>query len=168
MVFTAPPPVPRARPGTVTVAVILLYVAAALEVVAAVTAIATYGDFKNAYAKAYAGTTLEGQSGSAAVTVIAGVVIAVLLAVIFLVLAILDGKGNRVGRILTWIFGGLALCCLGSSFALSSLSKSAYDANRKNNPDLPSYDQLQHDISDALPSWYTPVTTTLGIVVLIA
>ena len=168
MAYTAPTPAPRVRPGTVSVAVILLYVAAALEVISAILAIATYGDFKNAYAKAYAGTSLAGQAGSATVTVIVSVVIALLLAVVFVVLAILDGRGNRVGRILTWIFGGLALCCLGSSFALGALGKSAYDANRKNNPDLPSYDQLQHDISDALPSWYTPVTTTLGIVVLIA
>jgi hypothetical protein len=168
MAFTAPPPAPRVRPGTVTVAVILLYVAAVLEVVAAVVAIATYGDFKDAYAKAYAGTAMEGQAGSAAVTVIGAVVIALLLAVIFLVLAILDGRGNRVARILTWIFGGIALCCVGSSFALGALGKSAYDANRKTNPDLPSYDQLQADIKDALPSWYTPVTTTLAIVVLAA
>jgi hypothetical protein len=148
--------------------VILLYVAAALEVVNAIISIATYGDFKDAYAKAYAGTSLEGKAGSATVTVIASVVIALLLAVIFLVLAILDGRGNRVARILTWIFGGIALCCVGSSFALGALGKSAYDANRKTNPDLPSYDQLQADIKDALPSWYTPVTTTLAIVVLAA
>ncbi len=168
MAFTAPTPAPRVRPGTVTVAVILLYVAAALEVVNAIISIATYGDFKNAYAKAYAGTTLEGQAGSATITVIVSVVIALLLAVIFLVLAILDGRGNRVGRILTWIFGGLALCCLGSSFALGALGKSAYDSSRKTNPDLPSYDQLQSDIRDSLPSWYTPVTTALGIIVLAA
>jgi hypothetical protein len=168
MAFTAPTPAPRARPGTVTVAVIRLYVAALLEVVNAVISIATYGDFEDAYAKAYAGTSLAGQAGSATVTVIASVVIALLLAVIFLVLAILDGRGNRVGRLLTWIFGGLALCCLGSSFALGAFGKSAYESSRKTNPDLPSYDKLQSDIRDALPSWYTPVTTALGIIVLAA
>jgi hypothetical protein len=168
MAFTAPTPAPRVRPGTVTVAVILLYVAAVLEVVNVIIAIATYGDFKDAYAKAYAGTSLEGQAGSATITVIASVVIGLILAVIFVVLAILDGRGNRVGRLLTWIFGGIALCCLGSSFALGAFGKSAYDNSRKTNPDLPSYDQLQQDIRDALPSWYTPVTTILGILVLAA
>src|SRR5204863_2936642 len=87
---------------------------------------------------------------------------------IFVVLAVLNSKGNRIGRILTWIFGGLALCCLGSSFALGALGKSAYDASRKNNPDLPSYDQFQNTISSELPSWFTPVTTTLSILVLAA
>jgi hypothetical protein len=169
MAFAAPSPAPapRARPGTVNIAVILLYVAAALEVISAILAIATYGDFKAAYEKAYAGTSLQGQAGSATVTVIVSVVIALLLAVIFLVLGILNGKGNRIGRILTWIFGGLALCCLGSSFALGALGRSAYDTNRKNNPDLPSYDQLQNTIKGELPSWYTPVSTALSIIVLI-
>ena len=169
MAFAAPSPAPapRVRPGTVNIAVILLYVAAALEVISAILAIMTYGDFKNAYEKAYAGTSLEGQAGSATITLGVGVAIALVLAVIFLVLGVLNGRGNRVGRILTWVFGGLALCCLGSSFTLGAIGKSAYDANRKNNPDLPSYDQLQNTIKDELPSWYTPVTTTLSVLVLI-
>jgi hypothetical protein len=168
MAYAAPPPAPRTRPGTVAVAVILLCVAAALEVINVIIAIATYGDFKNAYEKAYAGTSLQGQTGTATITVIVGVVIGLVLAAIFVVLAVLDNKGNRIGRILTWVFGGLALCCLGSSFALGALGKSAYDASRKTNPDLPSYDQFQNTINSELPSWYTPVTTTIGIVVLIA
>lgn len=168
MAYAAPTPAPRTRPGTVAVAVILLYVAAALEVISAIIAIATYGDFKNAYEKAYAGTSLQGQTGTATITVVVGVIIGLLLAAIFVVLGVLNSKGNRIGRILTWVFGGLALCCLGSTFALGALGKSAYDASRKTNPDLPTYDQFQNTINSELPSWYTPVTTTLGIVVLLA
>jgi hypothetical protein len=164
----SPTPAPRVRPSTVNIAVPLLYVAAGLEVLNAILALATYSDFKSAYAKAYAGTSLAGQAGSATSTVIGGVVVSLVVAAIFVVLAILDGKGNRVGRILTWIFGGLALCCTGSSFALGTLAKTAYDANRKNNPDLPTYDQLQDNINAAVPSWYTPVTIIIGIAVLLA
>lgn len=170
MAYAAPPPAPapRVRPGTVNLAVILLYVAAACEVISAIIAIATYGDFKDAYEKAYAGTSLAGKAGSATATVIVTAVIALVLAAIFVVLAILDGNGNRVARILTWVLGGLALCCTGSSFALTAVGKSAYDTNRKNNPDLPSYDQLQHSINAELPSWYSAVTLTLGILVLLS
>jgi NADH:ubiquinone oxidoreductase subunit 6 (subunit J) len=168
MAYAAPPDAPRARPGTVNLAVILLYVAAALEVVNAIVAFANYNAYKEGYEKAYANTSIANQAGTAAVTVIVSGVIALVLAVIFLVLAILDGKGNRVGRILTWVFGGIALCCLGSAFGLSSFAKSNYENTREHNQDLPPYDQLQHDINSSLPSWYTPVTTILGIVVLLA
>jgi hypothetical protein len=168
MAFAATPDTPRVRPTTVNVAVILLYVAAALEIINAIASIASYSAFNDAYKAAYAGTTLENQSGGAAVQVIATVIISLVLAAIFIVLAILDGRGNRVGRILTWVFGGLALCCTAGAFGLSSFGKSAYDAQRENNPSLPTYDQLQDNISNALPSWYTPVTTIAGIGVLLA
>ena len=78
MAFAAPTPAPRTRPGTVAVAVILLYVAAVFEVINAIIAIATYGDLKNAYQKAYAGTSLAGQTGTATVTVVVGVIIGLL------------------------------------------------------------------------------------------
>src|SRR4051794_5041832 len=118
------PPAPPARPGTVNLAVILLYVAAALEVVVAILTFSTAGDIKSAYEKAYAGTSVADQAGAATYGVIGGAVVALVVAVLFVVLGFLDGRGSRVGRILTWVFGGLALCCTGSSFALSSFSKS--------------------------------------------
>jgi hypothetical protein len=65
MAFAATPDTPRVRPTTVNVAVILLYVAAALEVLNAIAAIASYSAFNDAYKAAYKGTSLESQSGSA-------------------------------------------------------------------------------------------------------
>jgi hypothetical protein len=168
MAFAATPGTPRVRPTTVNVAVILLYVAAALEIINAIASIASYSAFNNAYKAAYAGTSLANQSSSAAVQVIVTVIISLVLAAIFIVLAFLDGRGNRVGRILTWVFGALALCCTAGAFGLSSFGKSAYDSQRNKDPKLPTYDQLQANIKHALPSWYTPVTTIAGIGVLLA
>jgi len=168
MAFAATPDTPRVRPTTVTVAVILLYVAAGLEVINAIASIASYSAYNNAYKAAYAGTSLANQSSTAAVQVVVTVVVSLILAVIFAVLAFLDGRGNRVGRILTWVLGGLALCCTGSAFGLGAFAKSAYDAQRNTNANLPTYDQLQTTIKDALPSWYTPVVTIAGIGVLVA
>src|SRR5438046_1566923 len=120
MAFAATPDTPRGRPTTVTVAVILLYVAAGLEVINAIASIASYSAYNNAYKAAYAGTSLANQSSTAGVQVVVTVVISLILAAIFTVLAFLDGRGNRVGRILTWVLGGLALCCTGSAFGLGA------------------------------------------------
>ena len=168
MAFPATPDAPKVRPTTVTVAVILLYVGAGLEVINAIASIASYSAYNDAYKTAYAGTSLASQSGSAAIQIVVSVVFSLVLAAIFTVLAFLDGRGNRVGRILTWVLGGVALCCTGSAFGLGAFAKSAYDSQRNTNPTLPSYDQLQTSINNALPGWYTPVVTIAGIGVLVS
>jgi hypothetical protein len=153
----------------VKVAVTLLYVVAAFQLINALVAVMNYGAYKKGYAKAYAGTSLAGTEGTGAAQAVGGTIaVGILLAIIFLVLAILVSRGSRVGRILTWVFGGLALCCVGAGFALSAAAQSFYDAARKQNSDLPPYQQLQNGIQSALPSWYGPVTTIAGIITVLA
>jgi hypothetical protein len=169
MAYAATPDAPRTRPSTVRFAVILLYVVAALQLINAIIAIANYGAFKDGYAKAYANTSLAGSEGTAAAQAVGGsIVVGILLAIVFTVFAILVGRGNRVGRILTWVFCGIAICCIGSGFAFTALAKSFYDTAREQNPDLPPFEQLENGITSALPSWYGPVTTIIGIVSLLA
>jgi hypothetical protein len=162
------PDTPGRRPGTVTATVALLYFAAALEVVNAVAAVASYGAFQEGYEKAYGGTSLSSQAAGATTQVIAQIVIAFVLGAIFVTLAVLDGKGSRVGRILTFVFAGVALCCDAGLLLAGPLGEKAYDANLEKDPSLPTYDQVQDTIASSLPGWYTPVTMTAAIVVLVA
>jgi len=169
MAYGISPETPRTKPTTVNVAVILLYVVAACSLISLILGATNYGSYKDGYAKAYEGTSQAGKEGSAALSAVGGqILIGVLLTIIFVVCAILVSRGNRVGRILTWVFGGLALCCTGTGFALAGLAKSAYESAQKNDPSLPSYSQLESDINSALPSWYSAVTTIIGVVTIIA
>ncbi len=169
MAYGTPPETPRTKPTTVNVAVIMLYVVAALSLINAILGASNYSAYKEGYAKAYEGTSQAGNEAGAAAGAVGGqIVIGILIAIIFVVLALLVSRGNRVGRILTWVFGGLALCCTGAGFVLAAIGKSAYETARKKDSTLPSYSQLESDINSALPSWYGPVTTTIGVVLILA
>ena len=169
MAYGTSPEAPRTKPTTVNVAVILLYFVAAVSLISTILALSNYSAYKEGYAKAYEGTSQAGNEGTAAVSaVVVPAIISILLVVIFVICAILVSRGNRVGRILTWVFGGLALCCTGTGFALAGLAKSAYETSQKNDPSLPSYSQLESDINSSLPSWYSGVTLTLSILTIAA
>jgi hypothetical protein len=169
MASATTPDTPRARPSTVSIAVSLLYVVVVLELVNAVLYLMNYGAYKTAYEKTYAGTSLAGQEGQqAAINVAAPAVLGVILAIVFFVLAMLDGRGNRVARIITWVFSGLAVCCTGVGLAFVAASKSLYESARNQNSDLPPYDTMMNNVNAALPSWFGAVTGVIGILVLVA
>lgn len=162
------PNTPGARPSTVNLASILLYLAGALQLLGGILALAFYGATQRGYEKAYAGTSMAGQEGSAAVGQLAGAIIGIIFGIILLVLAFLVGKGNRVSRILTWVFGGIALCCGVSGLGLTAAGESLYEAGRTNNSDLPPYSKLQDALTSELPGWYTPLTVALGVIGILA
>jgi hypothetical protein len=116
-------PVEKRRPGTVTFAVTLQVLLALGMIVSAITNY-VYGPDADAAAQAELarqgldvsdlpeGTDFSGGGGGT------GMVVPIVIAVLILVLAILNFGGNRVGRILTWIFQPLVLICGGIVAAL--------------------------------------------------
>ncbi|WP_329105412.1 hypothetical protein OG792_32550 [Micromonospora sp. NBC_01699] len=156
----------RPRPSTVTVAGYLLYLAAALQLIGALIALPFIGTINDVYEEAYAGSDLAGAGAVGSVTVIAGAVIGLIVAIGLVVLALLNNRGKNPARIVTWVLGGLFLCCsiaaLSLSAAGSALSPSSGDAN------LPDEAEVQRMLDDRLPGWYTPVTTLVSVLTVIA
>lgn len=164
MAFTTPD-TPRSRPSTVNLAVMLLYALAGLLLLNGVLSLATLGAQQRATERAFEGTSMAGQGGG--VQAAGQIVVTILLVVVFIVLAVLVGKGNRVGRILTWVFASLALCCTGALFALTALTEAGYEAARNDDPDLRPYSEVEAIFAEELPGWYTPVTTVLAVLIVL-
>jgi len=151
------------RPAPVTVTVYLLYLAALMQLVNGVAALATYQARLAGYTAAYSGTDMADQARQVTLPVISGGVLAILDAGLWAVLGVLVDRGNRIGRILTWVFGGLALCCSAAGTAAGEFSEGIYNSTA----DTATGDSAQRvydSIQAALPDWYTPITTFLAFV----
>jgi hypothetical protein len=158
-------PAPKSRPTIVTVATYLLFLVAFLELVDAVVGFSVYPKISDAIKDAYAGTGVEGAGDVAGVSSVIGAVVNLLFAAGLTVLGLLDGRGRNVARIITWVVGGLSLCCLGLGLGSSALVSSV---NGDTSTGGPSSTEVQDRISAALPSWYEGTTVTIAVVSLLA
>ncbi|MCO8276461.1 hypothetical protein M1L60_38375 [Actinoplanes sp. TRM 88003] len=146
-------------------AVYLLYVVAAIQVINAVTTIAISGRLTEATRDVYAGTEAEGAESIIGIVFIGGAVINLLIGVGFAVLAIFDSRGKNPARIVTWVIGGISLCCFGASLGSTALAGSMGTGTAGGGP---SEAEVQRRIEDALPSWYSASNTTLSVLALLA
>jgi hypothetical protein len=162
-----PAPLPRTRPSIVTVASYLLFLVAVLEVINAILVFATLSTITDAVKSAYADTSLDPDSASSVVGVVYGVGAAInlVLAAGFAVLGIFNGRGKNPSRIVTWVVGGIALCCVGAGLGGNALTGSLED---RSTAGAPSQAEIQAKLHDALPSWYEPITMTVTVIILLA
>jgi hypothetical protein len=160
-------PAPRVRPGIVSAAAYLLYVVAGLEIINAILTFATLGPVTDAISDVYADTTLSDSADTIITAFYAGgAVVNLLLGALFAVLGAFDSRGKNWARIVTWVFGGIALCCVGAGLGSSSISGSLETS--ADTAGGPTPEEVQRRLDEALPSWYTPVGTTVTVIVLIA
>ncbi|WP_203782583.1 hypothetical protein [Paractinoplanes rishiriensis] len=147
-------------------AVNLLYVVAALQVINALLGFATIGAVTEALEEAYADTSLgESASSIAVIGFVGGAIINLLLAAGFAVLGIFDGRGKNPARIVTWVVGGISLCCVGAGLGGNALSSTMNSGSTEGGPTSA---EVQERLDAAMPSWYTPVTTVTSVLVLLA
>ena len=159
-------PAPKKRPTIVTVAMYLLFLGAFLELVIAIVGFSVYPKISDAIKEAYAGTDVEGAEDLVAVSSIIGAVINLLFAAGLAVLGFLDGRGRFVARIITWIVGGLSLCCVGGGLGSNALVSSVNSTDTTTGG--PSSAEVQERLRAALPSWYEGTNVTLSVVLLLA
>lgn len=172
MSYTVEPQQPgRTRPAVVGAAVALLYAIAGLLLVNAIIGAINNGNMKAAMDEVYSGV----EGGDTAVSVVSAslwvsVVLNVLLAVGFVILAIFDGKGKQGARVTTWVFAGIgALCCGCGSLAnglTSNLNNMVDSQGTKTN--APTASEVQAVVDAHVPSWYGPVSTTIAILLALA
>jgi hypothetical protein len=166
MAYASPPAAPRTRPATVTAACYLLYLYAALQVLGVLVLLSIFSDYRKAFEDAYRGTSVENQADTiATVGLVSTVAVALIFGTGLVVLAIIDGKGRNVARIITWVVGGLALCCAGFGLIGNAAGSSM---NFGNNRGGPSATDISTAFKQDLPSWFTPVTTASAALELIA
>jgi hypothetical protein len=169
MAFAVPASGPRARPSTVNLAVYLLYAAAGIELINIILSLAYAGALADGQKKAVAGTSQENAGLSSAVTGTITVVIGVIIIVLLSLLAVYVGKGKQIARILTWVLGGIAACCTIGAFGFAAIGgEAAWTEARKTDPDLPTWDRYNELVYSEVPGWYQPVTTVLGILLVVA
>lgn len=161
------PAAPRVRPPTVTIAGWLLYLAAALEVVSMVVALSQMNAIADATEEAWQG--FDGADAARTATIVGttvGVALAALFAAGFIVLAIFNNRGKNASRITTWVIGGIGLCC--GTFGLIANAAGNSLNFGGGGDDAPDQEDVQRLIDEAVPSWYEPITITVGLLVVLS
>jgi hypothetical protein len=164
----------RRRPGTVTAAGYLLIMVAVLLVINVVISAVTIGPTIEVMRKAYAGAGIPNSdalvSFAQGVSIFA-VVIYVLLAVGLGVLALLDLRGKNPARIVTWVLGGIGVCCLGCGTAGGAtggaFSGGFSQGQQTGGPKIDAA-ELTRQLNEAIPAWVRPVQTTITVLGLLA
>jgi hypothetical protein len=159
-------PAAPARPGSVTISSYLLYLYAALGLIGVVIGLSVIGTTSDVYREAYEGTSAEGTESFITVTSVVIAILGLLFAAAFVVLAIFNNRGKNPSRIVTWVLGGISLCCSSVSLIGTAVGNSLNVGSTDS--DVPDPAVVQRQLEDALPSWYTPVTITLTVLSLLA
>ena len=158
-------PAPRSRPITVTVSSYLLYAVAAVELVTAVIGLSVVGTMSRVIGDAYPEALSSGFKTIAVGSAVFAAITEILFAAGLAILAIFNSRGRQGSRITTWVIGGIALCCNGFGVLGSGLR---FQTNIDPGNGGPSATQLQRELNDALPQWYTAATVTLAVISLLA
>ena len=158
-------PVQRPRPGAVTAAVYILFALAVLQLINVVVQLSTVGSTVDAI-RDYATEAGDATTGNAIATVTqvvayVGGVLSLVFAAAFAILGLLVGKGRNAARITTWVLAGISLCC--GVFGLVGSAAGSLTQGGDSGSAIDSA-ELARRIEAAVPSWSTPVTTTLAIV----
>ena len=148
----------RQRPGVVTAAVWLLYVAAALQVIAAVITVSQLAAMRDTYNRLFAGTVPGAGDRVAALSGALTVGLGLLFAIGYVVLAVFVGRGKRPARFVTWAVALVSVCCTGTTLVSTTISVSNNVSGAAGGP---TGAEIQKAINAALPSWYQPALTTI-------
>jgi hypothetical protein len=156
----------RARPGVVAASSYLLLLFALTQLIALIATIAVSSRLREGFERAYEGTTTGAQDvGKLVVAFTIGTAaLLFVLALGLVVLSLFNNRGNNGTRITTWVLGGILICCLGGS--LISGATGAVGGNARG--DGPSGEEIRRSLDEALPSWFGPVNTVLGVVGLVS
>lgn len=157
----------RQRPASVSAAVWLMYLVAALFLVSGIIAIAVHGPMSEVFERAFADEPEGDRAASVAAVAGTGVrlAISVLFAAGLFVLAALNARGSNAARIITWVVAGIQVCCAGLSLVgtLVGNSMTGFGGGGQTDPA-----EIQRLMDELLPSWVEPVMVTLSVLQLLS
>lgn len=151
-----PAPGPKIRPTSVTAVVWTQFLTAALLVVTAIAMFAVQSAVKDTVtqeiqkdpALADAGVTASDVSGLITIMFAAIAAVYLVFAVFYLVLGLLNNRGNRPSRILSWILSGIGLLCCGMFGLIGKIGETTYSVN-----ETEYQDEMTQAVEAATPSW---------------
>jgi hypothetical protein len=177
MSYSYLPETPRTRPTVVSAAAALLYVSAALLVVGGLAWFGLVDAFATAVEEVVKADPnadqLPENFGSTFAWIYSGVFAAayIVAAIILTILAVFDAKGRNWARITTWVFLGLTtLCCgcFGATNAVSGVGNLSGSFSAPSGGGTIDQQELQRRIEQLVPSWFTPVTVAVSVIVALA
>jgi hypothetical protein len=150
---------PKTRPATVTAVVWTQFITAALLVVTAIGMFAVMSSVEDLVVEELlSDPSLQDQGVTAddvgpLITLLFAVVagVYVLFAIFYLVVGLLNNKGIRAGRILSWILSGIGLLCCGIGGVIGQVSNSMTAS--VNGTEY--QDEMTQAVEDATPGWVT-------------
>jgi len=151
---------PRARPGSVSAAGYLLFLVALTEVVSAIIGLSVFGKESDALVAAVKKSaadqnkTISDPTSLVHTLIYAQVVIAIIIAVLFVLMGVFVLRGRQGMRITAWVITGLGVLCSGIGLAGEGLAGSAAGADSSTTVDL--------------PSWLTTTQRSLSVIDLLA
>ena len=166
-----PPTAKKPRPGSATFAVWLQLLLAVFLAISAVTGFLYGADAEEAFEAELANQGVDvsqlpdnsSNFGGDATSL----VISIVLILILVVLALLNGAGNRVGRILTWIFQPIVLICGGfivlSQLFFATFLQAAFDNSGDSQLEALDVQALVDAAFGAYPGWTTIVDWAVAI-----
>jgi hypothetical protein len=155
---------PRTRPTIVSVAGWLLLGVGVLQLISMIVGLSQLGTIADVYENAYRGTDQEDGARVGAVGgTLVGSILGGLLGIAYIVLTFFNNRGKNPARITTWVLAGIGACCGVAGLASSAVGSLGMPSG----DDLPDPDEVQRQLNDALPSWYTPVLLTTSLVALL-
>ncbi|MER7440096.1 hypothetical protein [Micromonospora avicenniae] len=161
----------RSRPGVVTISSYLLILFAVLQLVGLIVTLSTIGTIRDVMRDAYASTDPEAADAVSGITYavgIGGAIFALLIAAGLVVLALLNNRGKNGSRITTWVLGGIMICCTGGNLASGAAGGFTGGATGGASGNAPSPDEIQRQVDAALPGWFTPLSTAISLIAVLA
>ncbi|MFG3339125.1 hypothetical protein [Glycomyces sp. NPDC048151] len=166
----SPPPGPKTRPGSVTAVVWTQILTAVLLVASGIAMFSVMQSVEDEVTSqllsdpelAESGLTADNVSQLMTFTfaMIAGVY--VVMAVFYVILALLVNAGKRPARILSWILSGIGLLCCGIGGIVGQLGSMTANVNGE------AYqDEATQAVEDATPGWVTAIDWATLIVLIV-
>lgn len=147
---------PRTRPAMVTAVVWTQFLTAAVLVASAIASLSVADATADAMMRALESDPAITDSGAdissfgdwARIGAYIGVGVYILFAVFYVILGLLNNRGNRPGRVLSWVLAGISLACcgLGQLIGLGMQGLTAGSGQDYN-------DEMMQAIEDATPMW---------------
>jgi hypothetical protein len=152
------------RPGVVTAAAYLMILIAALEVINIIGTATSMNKVVDATRQAYAASPQVDTIVSATRAVqIVGLVVGLLFAAGYVILALLDLRGRYAARIVTWVLAGLSVLCFGCG-AIGAAGSGLLSGMQRGNVNGVDAHEASRQINAATPAWVKALGfTTLGI-----
>lgn len=170
MTYAIPGPSAKQRPAAVRVAVMLLWLIVALQVVGIGLAFVPTPELDRALDEFYQqNPPPEGTDTAIAFGSAVGIGVSLVIAAVFAILAVFLARGSQPARITTWVFGGIVALCQGclvtASLAAPALLSSMTGTG---DPDAERAAEEARIVLDNTPAWLTVATAAIGVLSVLA